>query len=59
MRGHGAHMWMCGAMILGAVLVVAITGNVAALIPALGCVLMMVVMMQMMGGQGHGDRGNS
>lgn len=55
---HGAHMWMCGAMVLGALLVVLITGKTAALLPAIGCVVMMVVMMQMMGGgsdRGSGD----
>jgi len=56
MRGHGMHMWMCGAMILGALVLVAVTGSAAALLPALGCVVMMVVMMRMMGGMGHGDR---
>ena len=56
MRGHAAHMWMCGAMVIGAVAAVLITGNTATLLPAIGCVLMMVVMMQMMGGMGgHGD----
>ena len=56
MRGHGMHMWMCGAMILGAVVVVAITGSGVALLPAVGCVLMMVVMMRMMGGMGGDGR---
>ena len=56
MRGHGMHMWMCGAMILGAVVVVAITGSAVALLPAVGCVLMMVVMMRMMGGMGDDSR---
>ena len=31
MRGHGAHMWMCGAMILGAAVIVLATGNTLAL----------------------------
>ena len=55
MRGHGMHMWMCGAMVLGAVVVVGLTGSAFALLPAIGCVLMMVVMMRMMGGMGGGD----
>ena len=62
MRGNAAHRWMCGAMIFAAVVIVAATGNPAALLPAVGCVLMMVVMMQMMGGMGgHGrdDRNGS
>ena len=48
-------MWMCGAMIAGAVVIVAVTGNPAAFLPVVGCVLMMVVMMQMMGGMGGND----
>lgn len=58
MRGHASHMWMCGAMIAGALVVVAVTGSTAVLLPAAGCVLMMLVMMQAMGptgGQDHGD----
>jgi len=53
-------MWMCGAMILGALAIVAFTGNAFALLPAIGCVLMMVVMMAMMGAMaGHrGHRGD-
>jgi hypothetical protein len=47
-------MWMCGAMVLGALALVLFTGNVFALLPVIGCVLMMVVMMQMMGGMGGG-----
>jgi hypothetical protein len=46
-------MWMCGAMVVGALAIVLFTGNALAFLPVLGCVLMMVVMMQMMGG--HGD----
>jgi hypothetical protein len=49
-------MWMCGAMVLGALVVVLITGNAFVLLPVVGCVLMMVVMMHMMGGMGgRGD----
>ena len=56
MRGHGAHMWMCGAMVVAALAIVLFTGNPLAFLPVIGCVLMMVVMMQMMGGMGgHGD----
>ena len=40
MRGHGAHMWMCGAMVLGALVIVLITGNAFAFLPVIGCVLM-------------------
>lgn len=52
MRGHGMHMWMCGAMVLAALIAVAVTGSATAVLPAIGCVLMMAVMMAMMGG-GH------
>ena len=47
-------MWMCGAMVVGALIVVLSTGNAFAFIPVIGCVLMMLVMMQMMGGMGGG-----
>jgi hypothetical protein len=49
-------MWMCGAMIVGALIIGLATGNALAFLPVLGCVLMMVVMMQMMGGMGGHDR---
>ncbi len=55
MRGHAAHMWMCGAMVVAALVVVLVTGNALAFIPVIGCVLMMFVMMQMMGGMGDRD----
>lgn len=55
MRRHGAHMWMCGAMVVVALGLVLITGNLLAFIPVVGCVLMMVVMMSMMGGMGGPD----
>lgn len=54
MLKHASHMWMCGAMVAFALIVLAVSGNPAALVPALGCVLMMVAMMAMMGG--HGGR---
>ena len=50
MGGHAAHMWMCGAMVIVALGVVLFTGNVLAFLPIIGCVLMMVLMMWMMGG---------
>jgi hypothetical protein len=50
-------MWMCGAMVVGALVIVLITGNALAFLPVIGCVLMMVVMMQMMmGGTGGRER---
>jgi hypothetical protein len=51
---HASHMWMCGAMVLAAVVIVAATGNAVAFLPAIACVLMMVMMMSVMGG--HGGR---
>jgi hypothetical protein len=48
-------MWMCGPMIVGALIVGFATGSAFAFLPVIGCVLMMVVMMQMVGGMGgHG-----
>ena len=49
-------MWMCGAMVVGALVVVLFTGNGLAFLPVIACVLMMVVMMQLMGGHDHGAR---
>jgi hypothetical protein len=43
-------MWMCGAMVVGALILVLATGS--AFLPVIGCVLMM----QMMGGMGGRDR---
>ena len=56
MRGHGAHMWMCAAMVVVALVVVLATGSALYILPAVGCVLMMGAMMwMMMGGMGrHG-----
>ena len=57
MRGHGAFMWMCGVMIVGAVVIALATGNGFAFVPVVGCILMMVVMMQLMAGmRGQGER---
>jgi hypothetical protein len=47
-------MWMCAAMVIGALVILAATGSGLALLPAVACVVMMVVMMQMMGGMGGG-----
>lgn len=60
MRGHGAHMWMCGAMLAAALVVVAVTGNAFVLLPAIGCVAMMAMMMwMMMGAMGGNARDHS
>ena len=61
MGGHGIHMWMCGAMVLVALVVVLATGSAYFLLPVIGCVVMMGAMMLMMGGiagrGGHGREG--
>ena len=56
MANHGAHMWMCGAMVLVAVVLLATTGSAAAFLPLIACVVMMGLMMSMMSGQGRSDR---
>ena len=57
MRGHGAHIWMCAAMVVVALVAVLATGSGAYILPALGCTLMMGAMMWMMmvGVRGRGD----
>ena len=57
MRGHGMHMWLCGAMIVVAVVMVVVTGSAAFLLPVMGCVLMMGAMMWLMAGMGGHGRG--
>jgi hypothetical protein len=53
-------MWICGAMIAVALVVVAVTGNVFVLLPAIGCLAMMAMMMwMMMGHMGGHVRGRS
>ena len=52
MRGHGLHMWLCGALVVGALIAVLVTGNALAFVPVIACVLMLGVMMLMMGGMG-------
>ena len=54
MLKHASHMWMCGAMIVAALAIGFATGSPAALLPAVGCVVMMLVMMRMMDGHGRG-----
>jgi hypothetical protein len=50
------HMWMCGVMVLVALVFVLATGSAYFLLPVIGCVLMMGVMMFMMGGMGGRGR---
>ena len=52
MQGHKVHLWMCGALVVGALITVLVTANALAFIPVIGCALMMGVMMLMMGGMG-------
>jgi hypothetical protein len=54
-------MWMCGVMVVAAVVLVVATGSAYAFLPVVGCVLMMGVMMWMiggMGGRGGGPNGS-
>ncbi len=55
MRGHGVHMWLCAVMIAGVGLIALISGSALALVPVVGCVVMMAAMMLMMGGTGDGS----
>jgi hypothetical protein len=45
-------------MVVGGLAVGLVTGNVLAFLPVIGCVLMMVVMMQMMGAMNDRNRGD-
>ena len=45
-------MWLCGALVVGALIAVLVTGNALAFVPVIVCVLMMGVMMLMMSGMG-------
>lgn len=58
MRGHGAHIWMCVALVVVALVLVLSTGSSGFFVlPLLGCMLMMGAMMWMMMG-GMGRRGD-
>jgi fatty acid-binding protein DegV len=48
------HMLPCLAMLVVALVVLISTGRVSGVFGALGCMLMMTVMMSMMGGHDHG-----
>ena len=60
MQGHLKHLAMCSPMfIVAALLLLGGTNVVVAILPVVGCVLMMGMMMRMMGhgvGHGHGHR---
>ena len=58
MRHHLMHVAMCAPMfVIAAILIVGGTGFLAAIIPALGCMLLMALMMWGMGAMGsHGRR---
>jgi hypothetical protein len=55
MRGHLKHLAMCSPMLIVAVILVIGGVGVAALLPVVGCMLMMWVMMRVMP-HSHGDR---
>ena len=57
MRGHGAHIWMCAALVVVALVLVLSTGSAGyGVLAVLGCMLMMGAMMwMMMGGRGGGS----
>lgn len=57
MKRHVTHLLMCLPMLLVAAFFVLGGAGFAALLPVLGCMLMMGLMMSMMGGHGHGDSG--
>jgi len=52
-------MWICAAMVVVALVVVLVTGSALYILPALGCVLMMGVMMWMIVGGMGGHGGDS
>lgn len=59
--GHGGHGWMmalmCAPMLIIAMVLVATgTAGAGSIVVALGCMLMMAVMMRGMGGHGGGGR---
>ena len=63
MTHHLKHHWMhigCAAMVVVAIaLLIGGAGVFAAVFPAIGCLLMMGLMMWMMSGAMHGGRGAS
>ena len=62
MKGHFKHLAMCSPMfVIAAILLIGGTGVAVALLPVVGCVVMMWLMMRMMGhgGHAHGGEGHS
>ena len=59
LKNHWMHIGCAAMVVVAIVLIVAGTGVVAAVIPAIGCLLMMGLMMWMMGGAMHRSRGAS
>jgi hypothetical protein len=57
MKRHLPHLLMCLPMLLVAAFFVLGGAGFAALLPVLGCMLMMGLMMSVMGGHSHGDSG--
>lgn len=61
MKHHLRHLWMCAPMVVVGVILVATGAGWAAVLPVLGCVLMMTLMMGGMAAgmnrhRGHGGR---
>jgi hypothetical protein len=54
MRGHGTHMWMCGAMAAFALILLLATGSALAFLPLLVCMGMMGAMMYFIMGSTRG-----
>ena len=52
MRRHGVYMWLCATIVVGAVVLAVITESPLAVLPAIGCVVMIVAMIFMMGETG-------
>lgn len=56
MKSHLKHLAMCSPMIVLALVIAAVTGNFAWLLPAIICVVMMGFMMGAMSGGDHNRR---
>lgn len=56
MGGNRAHVWMCGATVVAALVIAPVTERAFALRAVIGCGLTMVVMLRMMGGMATAAR---